>query len=171
AVEDDPVVEALAGQLVEVGDGLRRVLVEQLDLDRALRGVHLGFAHGGGAYLRADSIRRPSEAPTRSTTRSASFSGTSTSANRSRTRTLRTASPSRPLATVMAWMMSEGSSPAARPPATISLRTGPSPSAETCGFEWRRGGAVIGVGATCASLTQGASLTPAWRSMASISRR
>ena len=69
-------------------------------------------------------------------------------------------------------MMSDGSSPAARPPDTITFVAGPSPLAwvDTRGLEWRRGGVVTGVGATWASLTQGESLTPAWRSIAWMSR-
>jgi hypothetical protein len=35
-VEDEAVVEAVLGELVEVRDGLGRVVVEQLDLDVAL---------------------------------------------------------------------------------------------------------------------------------------
>src|SRR5262245_43122082 len=37
-VEDEAVVKALAGELLEVRNGLRRVLVEQLEADRALAG-------------------------------------------------------------------------------------------------------------------------------------
>src|SRR6185437_4098660 len=88
-------------------------------------------------------------------------------------RTLRTDSPSSWVAAVIAWMRSEGSNPAARPPLTMTLENIPSrasPLAETRGLECRRGGAVIGVGATCAPLTQGESLTPAWRSIAWMSR-
>ena len=46
AVEDEAVVEAVAGELEEVRDGLRRVLVEQLELDRAGVGVEGGLGHG-----------------------------------------------------------------------------------------------------------------------------
>ena len=74
------------------------------------------------------------------------------------------------MAAVIAWMMSEGSIPAARPPETISLLAGPPPLADTRGLEWRRGGALTGVGATWASLTHGESLTPAWFSIACMSR-
>src|SRR5450631_4189254 len=91
---------------------------------------------------------RTSVPPVSWTTRSASRSGTSTNAKRSSTRTLRTDSPSSWVAAVIAWMMSDGSSPAVRPPETISLRDGPSPLVETCGLEWRRGGALTGVSAT-----------------------
>ena len=52
AVEDEPVVEAVAGELREVRDGLRRVVGEELDLDRALAGGH-GCGHG------RDASRRP----------------------------------------------------------------------------------------------------------------
>jgi hypothetical protein len=41
-VEDEPVVEALAGEPLEVGDGLRRVLVEELERDVALGGAQDG---------------------------------------------------------------------------------------------------------------------------------
>ena len=47
AVEDEPVVEALAGELAEVLDGLRRVLVEELDGDRPGVGVEGRLGHGG----------------------------------------------------------------------------------------------------------------------------
>ena len=46
-MEDDAVVEAVAAQLDEVVDGLGRVLVEELELDRALAGVHGGVGHRG----------------------------------------------------------------------------------------------------------------------------
>ncbi len=46
AVEDEPVVEALAGELREVRDRLRGILGEELDLDRALAGVKRCLCHG-----------------------------------------------------------------------------------------------------------------------------
>src|SRR5512133_3141810 len=46
AVEDQPVVEALAGELLEVADCLRGVLVEQLEGDLAFAGLHHGLGHG-----------------------------------------------------------------------------------------------------------------------------
>src|SRR5436190_4127383 len=48
AVEDQAVVEALAGELLEVRDGLRRVLVEELEADRALAGLHRRLARHSG---------------------------------------------------------------------------------------------------------------------------
>src|SRR6266540_6030342 len=47
AMEREPVVEALAGELGEVGDRLRRVCVVELDLDRAVIRVEGGLGHGG----------------------------------------------------------------------------------------------------------------------------
>ena len=41
AVEDEPVVEALGGELAEVLDGLGGVLVEQLEDDRPVGGLHV----------------------------------------------------------------------------------------------------------------------------------
>ena len=53
AVEDQAVVEALAGELLEVRDGLRRVLVEELEGDRALAGAHRRVArHSGHPRMR-----------------------------------------------------------------------------------------------------------------------
>src|SRR5919206_89106 len=40
AVEDQPVVEAVAGELAEVVDGLRGVRIEQLERDLAVVGGH-----------------------------------------------------------------------------------------------------------------------------------
>src|SRR5204863_1210160 len=48
AVERHAVVEPLAGELAEVLDGLRRVAVEQLDLDGAVVGMQRGGAHCSG---------------------------------------------------------------------------------------------------------------------------
>ena len=45
AVEDQPVVEAVAGELGEVLDGLRRLVRIELDLDRPFAGVQCGFGH------------------------------------------------------------------------------------------------------------------------------
>ena len=45
AVEDQPVVEALAGELGEVLDRLRGLVGEELDLDRSFAGVKRGFGH------------------------------------------------------------------------------------------------------------------------------
>ena len=46
AVEDDAVVEPVARELDEVVDRLGRVVVEELELDRAMVGVHRCVAHG-----------------------------------------------------------------------------------------------------------------------------
>ena len=47
AVEDQPVVEALAGELGEVLDRLRGLVGKELDLDRSFAGVKRGFGHAG----------------------------------------------------------------------------------------------------------------------------
>src|SRR6266545_5850965 len=47
AMEDEPVVEALAGQLLEVADRLGGLVVEQLEGDLALGRLHQGLGHGG----------------------------------------------------------------------------------------------------------------------------
>src|SRR4051794_35949655 len=75
AVEDQPVVEALRRELLEVAHGLRGVLVEQLEDDVALGRLHDGGGHGrsssdrvrdrdekrsGGTDGRALPTRRPS---------------------------------------------------------------------------------------------------------------
>ena len=44
-MEDDAVVEVLGGELAEVLDGLGRVVVEELERDRPVAGVHIGCAH------------------------------------------------------------------------------------------------------------------------------
>ena len=46
-MEDQPVVEALAGELGEVLDRLRRLVGKELDLDRSFAGVERGFGHAG----------------------------------------------------------------------------------------------------------------------------
>jgi hypothetical protein len=53
AVEDEAVVEAVAGELREVVDGLRRLVREELELDRSFSGVQRGFGHGGTVTNRA----------------------------------------------------------------------------------------------------------------------
>jgi hypothetical protein len=45
-MEDEPVVEAVAGELAEVLDGLRRVVVEELDRDRACVGLESCLGDG-----------------------------------------------------------------------------------------------------------------------------
>src|SRR6478752_7596222 len=54
AVEDQPVVEALAGQLGEVGHGLGRVVGEPLQLDRSVVGLDggIGIGHVGLQWSR-----------------------------------------------------------------------------------------------------------------------
>jgi hypothetical protein len=49
-MEDQFVVEAVRGKLAEVLDGLRRVLVMQLENDRPGVGVKGGFRHGAEPY-------------------------------------------------------------------------------------------------------------------------
>ena len=58
AVEDDAVVEAVARELREVLDRLRRVVVEELDRDRAVIRVQRCGAHVSAAYRRAARSRR-----------------------------------------------------------------------------------------------------------------
>src|SRR5947209_12259444 len=62
AMEDDAVVEAVSGELQEVFDGVRGVVVEQLDRDRAVAGVQRRCRHVNGAYRRAARARRRSAA-------------------------------------------------------------------------------------------------------------
>src|SRR5207237_6281 len=47
AVEDHAVIEPVAGELEEVADCLRRVVVEELDLDRPMVGLHRRVGHAG----------------------------------------------------------------------------------------------------------------------------
>src|SRR5262249_57179534 len=62
AVEDDAVVEAVAGELAEVLDGLGRVVVVELDVDRPVTGLQRGGAHGSSRLALTRSSRR-SQAP------------------------------------------------------------------------------------------------------------
>src|SRR5207248_5530738 len=135
AVEDHAFVEAVARELAEVADGLRRVVVEQLDADVAAVGVQDGLAHlcaTSAFHLRF------------SATSSARSFGTSTRLKRSSTRTLRMSSFSRCVWSTIASTTSFGSSPSARPAPTISLTFGPAPSR---GFVWRGRRGVLGFGA------------------------
>ena len=52
AVEDEPVVEAVGGELAEVLDRLRRVVVVQLDDDRPGVGLKRRLRHGAKPYRR-----------------------------------------------------------------------------------------------------------------------
>src|SRR5918994_116372 len=95
AVEDEPVVEAVARQLLEVLDRLRRVRVEQLDLDRPVVGVHRRVAHALFVTSTWSSAPRAFFPETVWATSSARSAGTSTNEKRSSTLTLRTSSFSR----------------------------------------------------------------------------
>jgi len=53
AVEDDAVVEAVACELAEVRHRLRRVVVEELEDDRPLGGLHRGGRHRASLDARA----------------------------------------------------------------------------------------------------------------------
>jgi hypothetical protein len=63
AVERDPVVEAVLRELHEVVDGLGRVLIEELELDRAVIGVDGCLAHRAtvAERLAVVSVRREVE--------------------------------------------------------------------------------------------------------------
>ena len=50
-VEGEAVVEAVGGELREVLDGLRRILVEELDRDVAFAGLHRRDGHAGGPFV------------------------------------------------------------------------------------------------------------------------
>src|SRR4051812_4479068 len=127
AVEDDAVVEVVAGKLPEVLDRLRRVLVEELERDVAVVGVH----DCGGAHRFATSAFHFRFFATSL----ARASGTSTSEKRSSTRTLRTSSFSRWVWSTIASTTSFGSIPPARPALIISFTRGP--LLPLLGFVWR----------------------------------
>ena len=144
AVEGEPVVEALGGELAEVLDRLGRVLVEQLEDDRALGGVHRGGGHRCAPLLGSWSARRIAAWRARRRARERSALVAARSRRRERldhavglaggdatgTRsgrapcTSRTASPSSPVAEVTAPTMSATRIPAARPPPSTQLRVG-----------------------------------------------
>src|SRR5437764_10532886 len=67
AVEDDAVVEAVAREALEVLDGLRRVLGEELDLDRAVvrmeNGAHEGRLSASGSIAPAVGLSSPDSRP------------------------------------------------------------------------------------------------------------
>src|SRR5215207_2427428 len=121
AVEDQAVVVAVAGQLDEVVHGLRRVLVEQLDLDRPVIGVHRRLAHRLFVTSTRSSVPRTCLPLTLSTTSLARSCGTSTKLKRSSTRTWRTSSFSRCVWSTTAPTTSAGSIPSWRPAPTISF--------------------------------------------------
>ena len=50
-MEGQSVVEAILHQLHEVGDGVRGIGLEQLELDQASIGVHQGLGHGGASKI------------------------------------------------------------------------------------------------------------------------
>src|SRR3954453_13820557 len=100
AVEDHAVVELVAGELLEVLDRLRSILVEQLERDVAVVGVH----DCGAAHRFATSAFQSSFCATSS----ARAFGTSTTVKRSSTRTLRMSSFSRLVWSTIASTMSLG---------------------------------------------------------------
>src|SRR3954468_14743793 len=126
AVEDHAVVEVVAGELLEVLDGLGGVLVEQLDRDVAVVGVHDRCA--------AHRFTTSAFHFRLSATSEARASGTSTSEKRSSTRTLRTSSFSRCVWSTIAATTSFGSTSSALPARMMSLTEGPLPFV---GFVWR----------------------------------
>src|SRR3954453_4875544 len=126
AVEDHAVVEVVAGELLEVLDGLGGVLVEQLDRDVAVIGVHDRCA--------AHRFTTSAFHFRLSATSEARASGTSTSEKRSSTRTLRTSSFSRWVWSTIAATTSFGSTSSALPARMMSLTEGPLPFV---GFVWR----------------------------------
>src|SRR5215207_181023 len=109
AVEDQPVVVAVLRELHEVVDGLGRGLLEQLELDRAVVGVHGGLAHRLFATSTRSSTPLACLPETLSATWWARSAGTSTKLKRSSTRTLRTSSFSRWVLSTTARTMSAGS--------------------------------------------------------------
>src|SRR3954468_19454317 len=163
-VEDHAVVKVVAGELLEVLNGLRRVLVEQLERDVSVVGVHdcraaHRFATSAFHFrLSATSLARAS--------------GTSTSVKRSSTRTLRTSSFSRCVWSTIASTTSFGSTPAARPALMISFTRGP--AVPLRGFVWRgRRASRSGFGSGCAgaSVPYSVSSVFACFSVAAISLR
>src|SRR5262249_8936154 len=133
-VEDHAVVEAVARELAEVLDGLRGVLVEQLERDRPVVGVHRRLTH-----LLATSNRsvapRTACPDTLSITSSARLAVTPTKLKRSSPRPFVMPSPPRCELSTIAPITSAGSRPWERPPDTISFTTGPSTGRR--GLVWR----------------------------------
>src|SRR3954465_14472243 len=123
AVEDHAVVEPVAGELAEVLHGHGRVVVEELDLDRAVVRVKRCAAHLL-ATSRRSSTPRTLCPLTFSTTSPARSPGTSTNENLSSTRTFDTSSPPRWELSTIAETTSAGSSPRARPTLSTSLARG-----------------------------------------------
>src|SRR5687768_5711975 len=120
-VEDEPVVVAVLRQLLEVLDRLRGLALEELELDRAVIGVHRGAAHVFFVTSIRSSTPRTCLPETVSATCAARSAGTSTKAKRSRTLTLRTSSFSRCVLSTTALTTSAGSIPCWRPAPRISL--------------------------------------------------
>ena len=58
AVKRQTVVEAVVHQLHKIGNGVRGVGIEQLELDQACVGVHQGLGHGGASKLSVGWIHR-----------------------------------------------------------------------------------------------------------------
>src|SRR5437870_13369189 len=135
AVEDQPVVEAVAGELAEVADRLRRVVVEQLQADRPVVRVHCRLAHLP-VTSSSSSVPLTRFPRTFFTTSSARRNGTSAKLKRSSTRTPVTSSPSRCEWSTIAPITSAGSRPSARPAPIISFVRAPS-RLPAWGFVWR----------------------------------
>src|SRR4051812_33126978 len=123
AVEAEAVVEAVCRQLAKVLHRLRRVLVEELDLDGPVVRVQRRRAHLPATSTRS-SMPRTRCPFTFSTTSPARSAGTSAKLKRSSTRTPPTSSPSRCEWSTMALTTSAGSIPWPRPAPTISLVRG-----------------------------------------------
>src|SRR4051812_34381088 len=123
AVEAEAVVEAVCRELAEVLHRLRRVLVEELDLDGPVVRVQRRRAHLPATSTRS-SMPRTRCPFTFSTTSPARSAGTSAKLKRSSTRTPPTSSPSRCEWSTMALTTSAGSIPWPRPAPTISLVRG-----------------------------------------------
>src|SRR5215210_5149455 len=121
AVEDEAVVVAVARELLEVLDRPGRLAVEELQLDRAVVGVHRRGAHVFLVTSIFSSTPRTCSPETASATCCARSAGTSTNEKRSSTLTLRTSSFSRCVWSTTAFTTSAGSMPFWRPAARISL--------------------------------------------------
>src|SRR5689334_15713393 len=135
AVEAEPVVEAVGRELAEVLDRLRGVVVEELDLDRAVVRVQRRRAHFPATSTRSSTPR--TRCPfTLSTTSPARSAGTSAKLKRSSTRTPPTSSPSRCEWSTIALTTSAGSIPWPRPAPTMSLARGVA-SRSRRGLVWR----------------------------------
>src|SRR3954467_2229174 len=148
AVEDHAVVEAVTGQLAEVLDGLRGVVVEELDADVAVARLQDSRAHlpATSSWMGTSRTRFPL---TFATTSSARSCGTSTKLKRWSMRTFCTSSPSSSVLSTIASTTSLGSRPEFRPAPTSSFVRAPWSGARR-GLVWRGRRA-------CSSSSRGAS--------------